>query len=74
MVPPGPGSSRERDRRCRVNGPAPVPPDADTEKRNCIAAALLFTVVPSDRALAGWRPVYEARDDLAVLSILDRVA
>ena len=54
--------------------PLPVPPDTDTEKRISFAAALLFTVVPTDRALAGWRPVYEAREDLAVLSIVDRVA
>ena len=46
-------------------------PDWDTEKRNALAAALLFTVYPTDRALRGWCPSLEACEELTMLSAYD---
>ena len=46
-------------------------PDWDTEKRNALAAALLFTVYPTDRALWGWCPSLEACEELTMLSAYD---
>jgi hypothetical protein len=42
-------------------------PDADAEKRSALAAALLFTAEPTDRALEGWSDGEMAVDDLADL-------
>ena len=46
-------------------------PDWNTEKRNAIAAALLFTAAPTDRALTGWRPAFEANEELAMFGVYD---
>ncbi len=51
--------------------PAPVLPDWDTEKHISLAVALLFTTLPSDRALAGWCPADWANEELVMLGVHD---
>ena len=54
-----------------MTGPATVLPDWETEKCNALAAALLFTTPPTDRALRGWCPELEACEELTMLSMYD---
>ena len=54
--------------------PAVTFPDWDTEKWICVAAAVLFTTPPSDRALTGWNPAYEALGELETLLVYDPMA
>ena len=55
-------------RRRRVPSPPPLPVTAD--KRSELAAALLFTVTPSDRALAGWSASEWAAIELEQLGVI----
>lgn len=57
--------ARDRSEGGRVS--APVVPDRDTEAATALATLVLFTVEPTDRALAGWDPAGWADEELAAL-------
>ena len=53
----------------RGDTPPPLPLPSDEQKRTELAAWVLFTTRPTDRALHGWCPAGEASFEVEALTI-----